>query len=371
MVDPVFLVIAGLFLVVGVVAAWAHVARPPELDGERWFKLLLASLHRGRSEARGDDAEAWAEQVILTVPYHPAGRDPAGKVGSPETWCAPFPLMDGEEALVEQLARLDTIEARWRYLYVESEEGMAARLTDPADLGESYDLGRWVGQAQGWDRVADWGAGNGDLGTALLKRVEARWVLVSGRSDPIAPSLLEALASELEVGVVERVKAADLASLGDHLEQQSERVIWIGEDTGALACLSLLAERPTLRDQTDAVLALSAPLKGVDDPASPYARARWSDWMGQWFGHGELDTDCVRRTPYMSLQWLDLNQVTAGVAGLPLSEARFPEPKSGPIDMIEVVDLGPLWLSNPPPSDLTAKALVGVISGWVLTHRAS
>ena len=89
------------------------------------------------------------------------------------------------------------------------------------------------------------------------------------------------------------------------------------------------------------------------------------------FGHGEMDTDCVRRTPYMSLQWLDLTETTPGVAGLPMSEARFPRPKPGPIEMIEVVDLGPLWVSTPPPHDLTSKALVGVVCGWVLTQRAS
>ena len=103
MTDPVSLVLAGLLLVVGSAAAWSHVARPPDLDGERWFKMLLASLHRGRSEQQGHDAEAWAEQVILTVPYHPAGRDPEIKVSSPESWCPRVPLLEGEQALVERL----------------------------------------------------------------------------------------------------------------------------------------------------------------------------------------------------------------------------------------------------------------------------
>lgn len=371
MTDPVSLVLAGLLLIVGTAAAWSHVARPPDLDGERWFKMLLASLQRGRSERQGHDAEAWAEQVVLTVPYHPAGRSPEAKVGSPETWRSAFPLMEGEEALVEQLAGLATIEERWHHLYVASEEAMSARLSDPAELGPHYDLGRWVGQANGWDRVADWGAGSGELGEALLTRLGARWVLVSGRTDQAPPTLLEALASELGEHAVERVGVDDVGAVGDALENQGERVIWVGEDTGALACLRLLADRPALRDQTDAVVALSAPLKGVDDDGSPFARAKWSDWMARWFGHAELDTDCVRRTPYMALQWLDLNEGVPGVAGLPLSEARFPRPKQGPIEMVEAVDLGPLLVSNPPPVDLMAKALVGVVCGWVMTHRAS
>jgi pimeloyl-ACP methyl ester carboxylesterase len=209
------------------------------------------------------------------------------------------------------------------------------------------------------------------LGVTLLERVAARWVLVGGREDQPTGGVLSSLSDELGAWATPVVSAADLDALGSDLDQETGRVVLVGEDIGALECLRLLADRPALRDRIDAVLAISAPLAGVDDPTSPYARARWTDWMAHWFGHAQLDTDCVRQTPYMALQWLDPTVEPPGVVGLPLSEARFPLPGEGPFPMVEVVDLGPLLVSSPPPSDLTAKALVGVVCGWILTRRAS
>ena len=371
MTDPLSSVLAGLFMGVALAAAWGHIARPPSLDGERWFKVLLASLMRGRSEQRGEDAETWASTVVECVPYHPAGRDPEAKVASPSTWRPAQPLQEGEAALMEQLARLETKAQRWQHLYQDSEEAIHARLSDPMDLGPDYDLGRWAGLSNGWDCVADWGGGSQMLGTTLLERVGARWILVRGREAQPTGALLSTLSEELGTWAAPVVDAGDLDSLNASLDREPGRVVLVGEDVGALECLRILADRPALRDRVDAVLALSAPLAGVDDPTSPYARARWTDWMAHWFGHAQLDTDCVRQTPYMSLQWLDPTVEPSGVVGLPLSEARFPPPGEGPFPMVEVVDLGPLLVSNPPPPDLTAKALMGVVCGWVLARRSS
>jgi len=293
------------------------------------------------------------------------------KVASPSTWRPARPLQEGEAALMEQLARLETKAQRWQHLYQGAEEGLHARLADPVELGPDYDLGRWTGLSNGWDRVADWGGGSQSVGVTLLERVAARWILVRGRSGQPSRDVLSALSEELGAWAAPVVGAADLGALGSDLDQEAGRVVLVGEDIGALACLRLLADHPALRDRIDAVLALSAPLAGIDDPASPYARARWTDWMAHWFGHAQLDTDCVRQTPYMALQWLDPSLDPPGIEGLPMSEARFPPPAEGPFPMVEVVDLGPLLVSRPPPSDLTAKALVGVVCGWILTRRAS
>ena len=145
-IDPFSSVLAGLFVGVAVAAAWGHIARPPSLDGERWFKVLLASLLRGRSEQEGEDAETWASTVVQCVPYHPAGREPESKVSSPSTWRPAHLLQEGEAALMEQLTGLETKAQRWQHLYQGAEEGLHARLSDPMDLGPDYDLGRRAGK---------------------------------------------------------------------------------------------------------------------------------------------------------------------------------------------------------------------------------
>ena len=92
--------------------------------------------------------------------------------------------------------------------------------------------------------------------------------------------------------------------------------------------------------------------------------------MGAWFGHDTLDTDRVWPTPYLSMQWVDIRETPPGLKGLPLQDARFPTPRSGPLQMVEVLDLGPMLVTSHPPVELVAASLLAVASGFVLTRRA-
>ena len=47
MTDPLSLSLAGTAAVVAIAAGWLAVPRPPSLDAERWFKVILATLMRG------------------------------------------------------------------------------------------------------------------------------------------------------------------------------------------------------------------------------------------------------------------------------------------------------------------------------------
>jgi len=372
MIGPLELGIAGVAGVVALLAAWFHIPRVPELDAERWFKTLLATMLRGRCELEQATAQEWAERVALEVPYHPAGRCPERKVSDPATWVPAGPYLEGEQALLEHLRTLADEGARWRWMYLEDEVGLASRLADPTELGDAYSLDAMLGGVDGWSALSSVGAQDMSSLRTLVERVGAVWVLVEGRLNRKAPSVLSPLAAQIGTGV--HVVSHDDAQEGlpdvllDQLQGESA-VIFVGEDIGALRILHALSTRPALRDRAEAVLAVSAPMCGVEDHAS-FGRASTSDWMGAWFGHDTLDTDRVWPTPYLAMQWVDLATRPPGLEGLPLQEARFPRPRPGALQMLEILDLGPLLVTHHPPVELIAGSLLAVTSGFVLTRRA-
>src|SRR5690554_2298026 len=137
--DPLSIAIAAAAAITAFVAGWVQWPRAPDLDGERWFKVALATLLRGEAEARGGTAEAWEAQVVRFVPYHPAGRLPERKVTNPVAARLPGAMQPGERALLEQLARRHTVQERWRWMYDEDPVSLDARLDDPVELGPAYD----------------------------------------------------------------------------------------------------------------------------------------------------------------------------------------------------------------------------------------
>ena len=104
-----------------------------------------------------------------------------------------------------------------------------------------------------------------------------------------------------------------------------------------------------------------------DERLSPEKR---EDWMGHWFGQSHLDTERVRLTPYLSLQWLDRSAWPTGTVQQPLHLARFPEPaqQTATVRTIETVDLGPLPIHDDLPLDLVARALWFTVCGWVASR---
>jgi len=372
MIESLELLLAVGACLVAVLAMWFHVPRVPELDAERWFKSILATMLRGRCEQEQASGEDWAARVVREVPYHPAGRFPERKVTSPETWVPAGPYVEGEQALIERLGTLPDQAARWRWMYLEDEVGMSARLVDPVELGASYSFDAMLGGVDGWAALSQVGASDASSLNKLVERVGAVWVLVEGRGEMEAPTVLGHLAHH--IGAKVRVVAHDdqqsglPAALLDEL-QLEPAVMFVGEDVGSLRILKSLAERPALRDRVEAVLAVSSPLCGLEGHEH-FETSSTTDWMGAWFGHDTLDTDRVWPTPYLSMQWIDVEALPPGLKGLPIQEARFPKPRPGALQMLEVLDLGPLLVTAHPPMELVAASLLAVTSGFVLTRRA-
>jgi hypothetical protein len=358
--------------------AWVQWPRPPELDGERWFKLVLATLLRGRSDAAGQNAEAWAKTVLELVPYHPAGRFPERKISNPTAAVLPGAAQPGETPLVEALARRAEPAARWAWMYDEDDVGIAARLDDPADLGPAYDPATVLGADLGWDALAAWAAGDDRFREGLGRQLGAtKWVLVEGRSRrlPRQSSVLPAIAAVVPDAVVVPFGAGGEESLERTLREVapevSDRLVLVGEEAGVTRMLRVIHDAADIRDQVVAVVSIGGVIGGRDDDVGPYARAACQDWLAGSFVQRELETDVVRLTPYLAVQWLDRGAWPPGVYGLPLEAQRFPEPdaEGATATTVEVVDLGPLPADRNLDPALVARALVAVTTLWVSTRR--
>lgn len=346
-----------------------HHPRYPELDGERWFKLTLATLLRGRVEAAGGDAAAWEDAVRRWVPYHPAGRLPERKITNPAAPTLPGAPLDGERELLDALLAESEPVERWAVLYDRDE----AVLGDPNDLGARYDLGRVLGAGPGWDPVAALADPAAGL-ARVVERLGARWALVSD-PDASAPDVIGALAAELDAVEVPWPPDADAEAaaeaIGDALEaaapEYGSRLIVAASGRAITPVLRALCERPDLRDRVYAVVSAGGAIGGLTSRDDAYGPSACEDWLGRWFTQGHLDTDVVRRTPYMALQWLDRAAWPPGIRDLPLARSRFPEPldDTSGVLTVESVDLGPLPARPDLPLDLVARALVLVVAAWV------
>lgn len=369
LIDPVSLVLAALAGVVALAIGWLQFPRPPALDGERWFKVALATTLRGALEPRG--VEVWEEAVIRQIPYHPAGRFPERKLSNPVAAALPGAALPGEIALLEALARRSDPEERLRYLYEEDVEGVDARLTDPVDLGEDYAFGAF-GPEGTWESLAAAGAGDERFVAAARRSVAARWVLVEGRLERrVGPPVLDALARLLPDATRIPFGAELSAILEPLLPQVSDRVVLVAEEAAVTDVLHLLVEDLGLREHVLAVVSLGGVIGGRTDEDGPYGEAKCQDWLGAHFRQTELDTDVVRLTPYFALQWLTHGVWPPGVPGLPLQASRFPEPDAtdAPVITVEAVDLGLLPTDRDLPADAVARALIAVVCGWVASRR--
>ncbi|NCG18332.1 MAG: hypothetical protein GWP91_04875 [Rhodobacterales bacterium] len=352
--------------------------RPPSLDGERWFKVILATLFRGQVEAEEGDVDAWEGLVRSFVPYHPAGRLPERKVLNPKA-TAPGAWLPGELLLTQNLAAIDDIAKRWALLY-ESEAGIEARLIDPFELGATYNPKSLGDPACTWDALALWGAGDVTFRDALLKRVGAKWLLIEGRPDRLAgPSVLDAMAAELgdravRVPWVEAPLVDGVQAVGTALEQViqtwRDRVIVVSEEAGTTLVLRTLAANGNFRDPLLAVLSVGGVVGGREGEEGPFGEKVCDDWVKAWFTYEGLDSESVRLTPYLSVQFLDRSQATPGSAHLPIAAQRFPEPRDDhTLQTLESVDLGVLPSDSGLPVDQIARGLIAVTGCWALSRR--
>jgi hypothetical protein len=374
MTDPLSLVIASSAAVVALAVGLRTRLRPPELDGERLFKTVLVTLLRGAVEKVGGTEQAWEEEVIRFVPYHPAGRWPEKKVVDPVGSLLGRNAIEGERALVEALGAVQGLEQRWVRMYDEDEMGVAARLNDPFDLGDDYDPAG-CGPGLSWDALAEWGAGDGTFGQKLQRRLNAQWIIVQGAPGIHHSDLVPALLNEVSGEVVQEPDldacvAAVLALMERVAPDVDHRVILVGEGNGIVAVLRALKESPPLRDRTRAVVSLGGPVDGYPGMDGPYGEQTQHDWMAAWYRHSTLDTELVRETAYFSIQWLDRSVRPPGVDGLPLARARFPHPPDegakGVPSVLVSVDLGPLPADVPLPLSVIARGVIATVGMWVL-----
>ncbi len=356
MTDPISILAAALATGLAAMVAWLMWPRPPNLDGERWFKLMIAILLRGEVEARGGSAADWRAAVRTWAPYHPAVRFPERMVSGPQ------PGMDAHPAETELARRLAAVEdpaARWAILYDEEGPARDPTLTDPVDLPPDYDIRKWLATA-GWDDLALWGAGAPTPIIAALHTVFDGTTFLFVHDDPPGPPIVDALSGLLPERPVEvRAGGFDVTPLERALlalpEREEHRFVLLGMGRGIQTLLSGLHASPGWRDRVLAVLSLGGAI--VTPESAP--------WMEANFTHRAFDTERARLTPYMCLQWLDRDCDPPGAFGLPIEQARFPPPRSEPLvpEAIEVVDLGVLPADSDP--DRVAKALLTLLACWI------
>ncbi len=368
MFDPLSLGIAVGAAGAAVAIGYLQWPRPPDLDGERWFKTMLATLLRGELDASERTFEDWEVAVKAWVPYHPAGRFPERKVLNPLAARLPGALLEGERALLEGLTKLQTVPERWARMYDEDEAALASRLDDPLELGPDYDPTERLGAGAGWEELAAWGAGEGGFGERLSSRLEASWFLVEGRGGfTVIPELAKLLGDRAI-----RVPGGDedlAKTIEDRLERVEARGILVGEEAGIVGILNALRDRADLRDKILAVVSVGGIIGGLEGEDGPLGIVAREDWMQAWFSHQHLDTEVVRITSYLSLQWLDRQHMPPGARGLSIAASRFPEPKEERTETVEVVDLGVLPAADDLPMAQVARALWAVTTCWVLSRR--
>jgi hypothetical protein len=345
--DVPTLVIAGTALGVALVAGWLHLPSHPDLDAERWFKVLLSTLLRGVVEAAGGDVEKWERQVVRWAPYHPAGRYPELKYAglAPEGFAVP-----GERALTAALAATPAGPGRWKRLYDDDEAALEARLGDPHDLGPSYDPAALLAPDATWDALAAWAPA---VEEALTRRFPAKWVWVRGRA-PVDLSAGLDRVTVLAEGATDREIAEALRAA---VVDPADRLVVVGEGEAMGPLLRALAATPPVRDRVLVVISVGGDLGD-------------EDWMGRNFAHPVLDTETHRATTYAAVQWLDRAADPPGWGGLPLQKQRFPAPAGEPgVSWMEAVDLGPLPADPEIPVREVARALRAWAALWSLSRQ--
>lgn len=362
MTDPGTVVAAALALGLSAAAAWLHRPSVEALEGERWFKVALATLLRGATEAGGGDAAAWERAVRRFVPYHPACRDAGRALSTPHLGVAPGPPRVGERALMDALAAEASGEARWRALF-EGEASLDALMGDPADLDAPEDV---LGPEGAWEALARVGAGDAAAWEALRTRVDATWVVVEGHG-PCA-ALGEALAAAAGPRAVRvPVDRGVPEALVEVLSAADARWVAVGVGEGAPRVLRALVSEPALRDRLLAMLSIGGVLGGWSGQDGTYGEAALRDELAARFRADVLDTERSRITPYLSVQATDRGAAVDGVPGLSVAAQRFPPPPEVPsVSTLEAVDLGVLPVAEDLPLPLVARALMVVTARFAL-----
>jgi hypothetical protein len=329
--------------------------RPPALDWELYFKVVLATLLRGEVESADGKAEEWYARGRKWIWFHPAARNLSQKITAPGEHEVPVPALEGELALVADLAALEGTTARIQRLF--GTEGPDDLLyDDPAWLGEAYAPANLLGAGLDWDEVASFGEG---LVAALQRRCEnVHWAFVG-----TSAALEEAIAAHLPAGKAHRMDSGSVEALGDALETaapgRSDRLVVVVSGVEALKATQALHARPGLRDRVLGVVGVGARLGGDG-----------SAWLSKSFDHASMDTEVARATSWFHLAFLVPERVPPGDGECPLDGTSWPcppVPQSGRAS-IETVDLGVLpGPAGEYPATLLGRALLVTVTARLAT----
>ncbi len=373
MTDPLTVAVAATAGIVAIAAGVLSLPRPPVLDAERWFKVIMATVLRGREEGKGGDADSYERTVLRFVPYHPAGRDLLAKLLDPASYAPPEPLVAGERAMVARLAALDTVADRRRLLFETDPAGLAARLSDPEELGTDYRPDSILGPGATWDSLADWGFGQTDALAGALVRSELVWIVVG--DDGTAPSVLGKLVEILGAHRIPTPAGPDdevflAEALAEWVPMASDRAVVVAAGDAAHLTLRALSMAGGLRDRVAAVVSVGGNLQGRPDAQDWRSEGSVREWMRTSFQDVVMDLEARRSLPCFSVQWMDSEAETVGFDGLPVNASLFPEPGRDPAGqpVLDVVDLGVLVAWEDLPADIVAISLATTVTAWVRTN---
>ncbi len=349
------LLLWSMALVLFGVAFSRTLPRPPALDWELYFKVVLATLLRGEVESEEGKADEWYARGRKWIWFHPAARNLSQKIAAPGEHEVPVPALEGELALVADLAALEGTAARIHRIF--GTEGPDDLLyDDPAFLGEAYAPSNLLGAGVDWDKVASFGE---ELVAALHRRCEnVHWAFVGASA-----ALEEAMGAHLPSGKVHRIVPGTMEAMADALETaapgRSDRLVVVVSGVEALQATQALHARPGLRDRVLGVVGVGARLGGEG-----------SAWMSQSFDHVSMDTEVARATSWFHLAFLVPEQVPPGDVDCPLEGTSWPSPpvpQSGRAS-IENVDLGVLpGPAGDYPAALLGRALLVTVTARLAT----
>lgn len=340
-------VVALAALGIALIAVWLTIPRPLERQWQRLFKVGLSVLIAGEVEAeRGstDDAARaeWERRVLGVVHWHPLARMLDDKLLDPRVGALPSPMLEGERALVEALARLPGPVERFAWMMTEDQRAVAELLGDPQELGPAHDPALVLGPAAGWSELSSWSPG---LQGLLARRLGDVVLALDGADDALAIALTEAVAGlrilRLSAASAQPRSEASLNELFSSLEaalvKPSDRVVLLAVRGGAERSLAALVEGAGLRDRCLGVMLIAPPL------AEPGLAAL----VAERFDNEHLDTEMKRAIPYFCLADVD---PAHPLNPSPSSQIlRQPAPLSSGRSAVEVVDLGSVDLRALPP----------------------
>lgn len=137
--------VALVALGVALVALRLSVPKALERQWQRLFKVGLAVLIAGELEEQQPDAaeadlrQEWERRVIGVVHWNPLARALDLKLRDPTVQALPSPILPGEQALVQTLARLPGPVERFEHLMMRDERALNELLGDPDELGGDHD----------------------------------------------------------------------------------------------------------------------------------------------------------------------------------------------------------------------------------------